>query len=208
MDGKWQKSTMKREEMKKRTVLYGGSFNPIHLGHLALGQYLLETQPVDEVWYMISPQNPLKQADGLLPDADRLELVRKAVEGCAGLAACDFEFRLPRPSYTVHTLEAIRRAFPDREFSLLIGADNWAHFPRWHQFRKILDENEIFVYPRTGYPLHTEDLPPQVHVLDAPLFDASSTDIREAIAGGNPESVAGLLPPAVYREILRRGFYR
>ena len=115
-----------------RTGIFGGSYNPIHIGHLALANYLCEYGELDELWFMVSPQNPFKaHSSDLWDDNLRLELVRLAVEGYPKLHASDFEFHMPRPSYTVNTLEKLREAYPDREFILIIGADNWLSFPRW-----------------------------------------------------------------------------
>lgn len=190
------------------TVVYGGSFNPIHRGHIALGQYLVGRGLAREVWYMVSPQNPLKPPAGLLPDAARLRLARLAVEGLEGLRASDFEFGLPRPSYTVHTLRALRAALPGRKLALLIGADNWVGFRRWYRWEEILDETVVFVYPRAGYPVDEAALPPGVQLLRAPLFPTSSTAIRQALHSGHDAEAAEWLPPRVYQEIKEKGYYR
>ena len=130
-----------------KTGIYGGSFNPVHHGHLQLARTLLREAGLDEVWFMVSPQNPLKQQSELLDDDKRLELVRLALQGEPGLVACDYEFHLPRPSYTYDTLSAMRRDFPDCSFTLLIGADNWADFQHWYKHDAILAEYPIMVYP-------------------------------------------------------------
>lgn len=199
---------MKSEKPLLPTVVYGGSFNPIHRGHLALGRSLVENGLAAEVWYMVSPQNPLKDRAELLPDADRLHLVEIAVAGQHGLKACDFEFGLPRPSYTVHTLRALRAAFPGRIFALLVGADNWACFRRWYHWEEILASTQVFVYPRPGFPLDGAALPPQVRLISAPLFPVSSTEIRRVLRSGHDEAAAEWLPPCVYQEIKSKGYYR
>ena len=129
--------------------IYTGSFNPVHIGHLALANYLCEFEGLDEVWFMVSPRNPFKQEDELMDDALRLELVRLAVEGYPKFRASDFEFHLSRPSYTVHTLEVLRRDYPEHEFYYIMGSDNWASFTRWYEWKRILDENQILInlYP-------------------------------------------------------------
>ena len=115
-----------------RTGIFGGSFNPIHNGHIILARQLKERAGLDEVWLMVSPHNPLKQHAGLLADEARMEMARKAVEGEAGIVASDYEMQLPRPSYTWNTLQALSREYPDREFVLMIGGDNWKLFDRWY----------------------------------------------------------------------------
>ena len=132
----------------KRIGLFGGSFNPIHLGHTALAAYICEQGLVDEVWLMVSPQNPLKQDLTLLDENERLHMARLAVAPYPMLKACDFEFTLPRPSYTYHTLQALREAYPDCTFSLIIGEDNWDNFHRWYRGEDIARETPIIVYPR------------------------------------------------------------
>ena len=132
----------------KRIGLFGGSFNPVHLGHTALAAYVCEQGLVDEVWMMVSPQNPLKQNLELLDEQHRLAMMQLAVAPYPALKACDFEFHLPRPSYTYHTLQALRTAFPDNTFSLIIGEDNWENFHRWYRGEEILRETPVIVYPR------------------------------------------------------------
>ena len=133
----------------KKVGIFGGSYNPIHIGHLALANYLCEFGDLDEVWFMVSPQNPFKaHSSDLWDDNLRLELVRLAVEDYPKLQASDFEFHLPRPSYTIHTLDALQEAYPDHEFSLIIGEDNWQCFGRWYRGEEIARETPIIVYPR------------------------------------------------------------
>ena len=134
----------------KRIGIFGGSFNPIHLGHTALAAYICEQGLVDEVWLMVSPQNPLKRDLTLLDENERLAMVRLAVAPYPTLKACDFEFTLPRPSYTYHTLQALRQAYSDCEFSLIIGEDNWQCFDRWYRGEDIARETPIIVYPRSS----------------------------------------------------------
>ena len=132
----------------KRIGIFGGSFNPIHLGHTALAAYICEQGLVDEVWLMVSPQNPLKRDSALLDESERLAMARLAVAPYPMLRACNFEFTLPRPSYTYHTLQALRKAYPDHKFSLIIGEDNWQCFDRWYRGEDIARETPIIVYPR------------------------------------------------------------
>ena len=132
----------------KRIGIFGGSFNPIHLGHTALAAYICEQGLVDEVWLMVSPQNPLKRDLTLLDENERLAMARLAVAPYPMLKASDFEFNLPRPSYTYHTLQALRAAYPEHEFSLIIGEDNWQCFDRWYRGEDIARETPIIVYPR------------------------------------------------------------
>ena len=131
-----------------RIGIFGGSFNPIHLGHTTLAAYICEQGLVDEVWLMVSPQNPLKRDLTLLDENERLAMARLAVAPYPMLRACDFEFGLPRPSYTYHTLLALRAAYPEHEFSLIIGEDNWQCFDRWYRGEDIARETPIIVYPR------------------------------------------------------------
>lgn len=178
-----------------RTGIYGGSFNPIHNGHLAIAREIRRRAALDEVWLMVSPQNPLKQVSDLLPDEQRLDMTRRAVEGEEGLVACDFEFHLPRPSYTWHTLTALSRDFPNREFVLLIGADNWAVFDRWYRGEDIVRQYEVVIYPREGSPVDAGTLPPNVRLVETPLHDVSSTQVRQLIREGR--DISPLVPESI-----------
>jgi len=191
--------------MRIKTGIFGGSFNPIHIGHLALANYLCEFEELDEIWFMITPQNPLKKEMVLLDDYKRLKLVKLAIEGYPRFMASDVEFQLPKPSYTIHTVDTLKNAFPDREFYLLIGADNWVHFKKWKDYQRILKENNILVYPRTGFDVNVKNMPTNVRYVKAPVFDISSTLIREAIKAG--KDVRFFLQSSVYQEIKRCKYY-
>ena len=186
--------------------LFGGSFNPIHLGHLHLGQWLCQKGVVDELWFLVSPLNPLKQGSSdLLPDESRLKLAQMAVYGKPRLRVSDFEMHLPRPSYMVRTLAELRTAYPDHEFILIIGADNWIRFPQWRESEEILRHHRLLVYPRPGYPIDPSTLPDNVRLVEAPLLPISSTQIREAIRQGHYHGRG--LPRNVWNEIKRMGYY-
>ena len=188
------------------TGIYGGSFNPIHLGHTSLGSWLVRQNLLDELWLLVSPHNPLKPAAGLLEDQARLRLARLAVGRKKGLRVSDFEFSLPRPSFMAHTLSCLREAHPDRDFVLVIGADNWIDFPRWRQPEEILRHHRLLIYPRPGYPIDPSTLPDGVMMVETPLLDISSTMVREAIAH-NPDYDGNGLDPRVWQEIKRKQYY-
>ena len=169
-----------------RTGIFGGSFNPIHQGHISLARQLREKAGLDEVWLMVSPQNPLKASADLLDDEMRMQMVRLAVEGEEGIIACDYEMHLPKPSYTWNTLQALSQDYPDREFVLMIGGDNWDLFDKWYHADDIRENYQIIVYPRRGFKGGIEGLD---------LIDISSTEIRQRIKDG--ESISQLVPEAV-----------
>lgn len=185
--------------MKKRIAVYGGSFNPIHIGHLALANYLCEWGEVDEVWFLISPQNPLKIIRDLLPEELRLDLVRAAIADYPCFKASDFEFHLPKPSYTYRTLEALKKEYPDFEFILLMGADNWLIINQWRNYEEIIAENRILIYPRLGYSISESALPSTVRLINAPVFEFSSSAIRQALREG--KDLRFFLPPSVYERL-------
>ncbi|SFW14186.1 nicotinate-nucleotide adenylyltransferase [Prevotellaceae bacterium HUN156] len=168
-----------------KTGIFGGSFNPIHNGHIALAKAALEQCGLDEVWLMVSPQNPLKQETDLLADNLRYEMVQQALQGVDGIVASDYEFHLPKPSYTWNTLQHLSKDYPNRQFTLIIGGDNWAHFERWCRWKDILRHYNVAVYPRDQY----------IGTFDAPLLDVSSTEIRQRIASG--EGIQGMVPDSI-----------
>lgn len=184
---------------RKTTGIFGGSFNPIHNGHIALARQILDKGDLDEIWFMVSPQNPLKSADTLADDNYRLTLVRAALEGETRLKACDYEFNMPRPSYTYDTLMALRRDYPDRDFTLIMGGDNWERFHRWYKWEEILRQFRIIIYPRQGAAIDTASLPANVRLVDTTLYNISSTEIREKISKG--EDISRLVPVAVAKSI-------
>lgn len=180
---------------KIRTGIYGGSFNPIHNGHIAIARAMLDCDAVDEVWLMVSPQNPLKQSADLLDEQLRLDMTRCATADIPCVTACDYEFHMPRPSYMWHTLQSLSRDYPDREFTLLIGADNWQVFDRWYHADDIIAHYPIRIYPRRGYDIEASTLPHNVKLVDTGLYDVSSTMVRERIRRG--EDVSQLIPASI-----------
>lgn len=188
------------ESFQGKIGVYSGSFNPVHIGHLALANWLCEFAGLDEVWFVVTPHNPFKERADLMDDRLRLEMVEKAVAGYPKFRACDVEFRLPKPSFTVSTLKVLKRSFPSASFSLIIGGDNWEKFDRWKDYREILSACEVFVYPRKGSRCAVDaGRFPGVHIVDAPEMEISSTFIRKALREGKdvrffvPEPVRGLL---------------
>ena len=174
-----------------KTGIFGGSFNPIHCGHIALAKEILRQTELDEVWLMVSPQNPLKEENELLDDSLRYQLAQKALEGVEGIEASDYEFHLPKPSYTWTTLQRLQQDYPDRVFSLLIGGDNWERFERWYHWKDILRNFDVVVYPRDG----------QAGTIQADLLPVSSTEVRERVRRG--ESIDGLVPAVIIDDVKR-----
>ena len=186
-------------------AVFGGSFNPIHNGHLAIAKAALRCADIDAVWLMVSPQNPFKEQHDLMEDNLRLRLARQGVaeEKVKNVVVSDFEFHLPRPSYTADTLDALASSWPEHDFSLLMGADNWLTFRHWHRHEHILASFPIIIYPRDGACIDPESLPLSVTLIDMPLFNISSTDIRRRLASG--ESIAALVPKSVSEELKSNG---
>lgn len=184
---------------KIKTGIYGGSFNPIHNGHIALARHLLHEAELDEIWFVVSPQNPFKVQQQLLADDKRLLLVHKALAPYPQLVASDFEFSLPRPSYMWHTLQGMSAQWPDRELHLIIGADNWLCFDRWYHADDIRRTYPIIIYPRQGYDITPADLPQGVRLVNTPLYNVSSTEIRADIAAGR--DISGKVPSTILSEV-------
>lgn len=189
----------------RRVGLLFGSFNPVHTGHLILAEHFATRTDLAEVWLVVSPHSPFKQARDLLPEAQRLELVQLALADNPRLRAESLEFSLPRPSYTSTTLDALRERHPSLEFVLLMGADNLPGLPRWHEAARLLAQTDIYVYPRPGIALPELSIFPRVQVIAAPLLDLSATFIRESLRAGH--SVRYLVPAAVERHIREAGYW-
>ena len=190
------------EELGEASIgIFGGSFNPIHNGHIALAKAFLEKENLNEVWFMVSPQNPFKVNQQLLADHLRLELVRKAIADNPHFRASDYEFQLPKPSYTWNTLQHLSHDYPTHRFTLLVGGDNWAAFDRWYHAEDILSNYKIVVYPRRGQEIDKSTLPTNVSLLQTPLIDVSSTDVRQRVEQG--EDISKLVPEEILNDIQR-----
>ena len=160
--------------------IYGGSFNPVHFGHVGLAKWVIENTDLDELWLVVSPNNPLKPAGLLAPEEERLAAVQEAIQEIPHVIASDFEFSLPRPSYTANTLRELQKKFPEHEFTLVIGEDNLAIFNQWKEYEYILQNYRIFVYPRNQINPNILNNPNIVFLREAPTFDISSTAIRRS----------------------------
>jgi len=178
-----------------RIAIFSGSFNPIHNGHLAIAHEVLNQGAADELWFLVSPQNPLKTNDDLLPENDRFEMVKLATENEPNMMASNFEFLLSRPTYTINTLEKLKIKYPQHQFLLLIGGDNFAIFHKWFDYQRIINEFGLIVYPRPGF--HDKAIPrfPNTTVISAPLIDLSATEIRDKLKKG--ESIDEMVPEKV-----------
>ena len=189
----------------KRTALFFGSFNPIHVGHLIIANTMLQQDGIDEVWLVVSPQNPLKERGTLLADHHRLAMTRRAVDDNYRLRVCDIEMNLPIPSYTVVTLAALGEKYPDREFCLVMGSDNLATFERWRNYEHIISHYRLMVYPRPGTAHCPLSNHPSVTMVDVPMIDISSSYIRSLIKQGR--DVRYLLTEPVYNYLTEMHFY-
>lgn len=185
--------------------LFFGSFNPLHIGHMTIAQYMVEFTDLDQVWLVVSPQNPFKEKKTLLDQHHRLMMARIATEEDARLYASDIEFQLPQPSYTVDTLTYLKEKYPQHEFSLIMGGDNLKSFPKWKNQEVILADHDIYVYPRPGISSPLEQHP-KVHLTQAPMMDISATFIRQSVLEG--KDVSFLLPAAVWTYLDEMNFYK
>lgn len=190
----------------RKTGLYFGSFNPIHVGHLIIAEYLVEHSDLQEIWFVVSPCNPLKKKSSLLDDRQRLYMVNLAIEDDDRFKASDVEFGLPQPSYTCHTLVHLSEKFPQREFALIMGEDNLQTFDKWLNYEWILENYPLYVYPRPGYDSAERRSHPAVTYVDAPQMELSSTMIRDNIK--QKKSIRYMLPPKVFQYLDEMGFYR
>lgn len=166
---------------KRKIGLFFGSFNPIHLGHLIIANYMVNFTTLDEVWFVVSPQNPFKNKKSLANMYDRLEMVNLAIAKMDKLKSCDIEFALPQPSYTIDTLTYLVAKYPNYDFSLIMGEDNLLGLSKWKNADIILRDFSIVVYPRPGYNATALKLHPSVHMTSSPIMEISSTFIRQAI---------------------------
>ncbi|WP_026998611.1 nicotinate (nicotinamide) nucleotide adenylyltransferase [Eisenibacter elegans] len=186
--------------------LFFGSFNPIHIGHLVIANTMAETTDLDQVWMIVSPQNPFKKQKNLLHEFDRYDMVQQAIADNAKLRVSDIEFHLPKPSYTIDTLTVIQERFAQHEFVLIMGSDNLRHFEKWKNHDKILKYFSLYVYPRPDSEATQWDNHPKVRWVAAPMMDISATFIRRCIEAR--QSIRYLVPDDVIAYIERKKFYQ
>jgi len=186
------------------TGLFFGSFNPIHSAHLKIAEYFIANTAIEDVSFIVSPQNPFKSDNSLLDTALRLELVALAVDDNPKLTCSDVELSLPSPSYTVNTLEHLRLLHPDRNYCIIMGTDNLQNFEQWKDFQFILDNYQLYVYPRRGSDGGNLKEHPNVHLIDSPLLEVSASEIREQLSS---EEAKKWLPEKVHEKILKEGYY-
>ena len=186
--------------------LYFGSFNPVHNGHMMIANYLTEYSDLEQVWMVVSPQNPLKPAKGMLQDYHRFHLVELAIGDYKKIKASKIEFDLPKPSYTIHTLAYLKEKFPQHQFALIMGADNLQTFHKWKNYELILEEHDLYVYPRVGSDGGDLKSHARVHWVNAPMMEVSSTMIRQAIK--DKKDITFFLPKAVADYIQEMSFYK
>lgn len=192
---------------KKRIGIYSGSFNPIHIGHQKLGEYLIDHHLVDEVWFVVSPCNPLKEKETLIDEYIRLDMMMMVIQQQKFFKVSDIEFTMPVPSYSIDTLHALTTLYPDFQFVLVIGSDNALVFDQWKDYTQILNEYPILVYPRHEYDFAlVSGIYPQMQLLESPYFDISSTQIRDFIV--QKKDVSQWLHPSVYQFIIENNLYR
>lgn len=186
--------------------LYFGSFNPVHNGHLIIANHLLYNSALEQVWMVVSPQNPLKKSSTLLNEYHRLHLVNAAIEGEKNLKASSFEFQLPKPSYTIDTLIHLQEKYPTHEFAIIMGSDSFCNIHKWKNYEVLLKEYQIYIYERPGFPVNVTDKQTMIHVVKAPLLEISSTQIRTLIKEG--KSIRYLVPDIVKEEIENNSYYK
>lgn len=186
--------------------LFFGSFNPIHIGHLFIADYMANNTSLDEVWFVVSPQNPFKAKSSLLSEFNRLHLVNLAIEGNSKLKASSIEFGLPKPSYTIDTLVYLEEKFPQHKFSLIMGSDNLKGIAKWKNSELLMEKCEIYVYERLGAEINKQDYSQNVHIEETPQISLSASYIREQLK--NRKSVRYLLPESVEKYILDAGWYQ
>lgn len=185
--------------------LFFGSYNPIHIGHLAIANYMVEFGSIDQLWFVVTPHNPLKKKKNLLDDYQRLELVNRAIGDDFRFRTSDIEFRLPKPNFTINTLTYLKEKHPGNDFYLIIGADNFVTFKKWKNWEILIRDYKFLVYPRPGFDHKSIKFGANFEIINAPNIEISSTFIRNAISKG--KDVRHFLNPAVHQYISEMGFY-
>ncbi|MDE5418940.1 nicotinate-nucleotide adenylyltransferase [Labilibaculum sp. DW002] len=185
--------------------LFFGSFNPIHIGHLAIANYMAEYTDLDQIWFVVSPHNPFKNKSSLLTDYHRLELVNRAIERYPNFKASNIEFGMPQPSYTIDTLTYLKEKNPTHQFSLIVGSDNLKNFTKWKNYDLILKNHGLFVYPRPDFESENIELKGNISIVEAPLMEVSSSFIRKAIS--EQKEIPFFMPESAYNYLKEMHFY-
>ncbi len=188
------------------TILYFGTYNPVHVGHMIIGQFIYENSNAKELWYVVSPQNPFKKNQTILDDRQRLHMVNLAINDPYHIKTSDIEFNLPKPSYTAVTLAHLSEKYPDKKFAIIMGSDNLVNFHKWKNHESILEHNQIIVYPRKGKETDRYEGHNNVHRIVAPEIELSSTMIRNGIKEGR--DVSQMLPFRVWEYLDSNSFYK
>ena len=195
-----------KPEKSYKTGLFFGSFDPVHIGHLIIAEYMTAHTDLDEIWFVISPQSPFKTGKKITSKETRNEMLELAISKNPKFSICDIEFRMPAPQYTHKTLNVLKEKYTEKQFGLIIGTDNLDAFDRWKNYEEIMRMVEIYVYPRPGFEINRFLSHPSIHFVEAPLIDISSTYIRESFIGNKP--LRYMLPEKVFDFITKEGLYR
>lgn len=195
-----------KSTIKLKIGLYFGSFNPVHVGHMAIANYLVEFSDIDQLWFVVSPQNPFKKQENLLDDFQRLEMVHRAIGDDQRFRVSNIEFKLPKPSYTIDTLTYLKEQFPNHTFSIIMGADNLLNIDKWKNSEIIRSNYGIIVYPRPWVDISAFKDKKNIQVINAPLIEISSTFIRESIKNG--KNVRHFIPLKAWEYLDEMNFYR
>ncbi len=189
-----------------KTGLFFGSFDPIHAGHLIIAQYFAEFSDLDNIWFVLSPQNPFKKNHQLLPERQRLDLIERAIANNPHFSSCDIELTLGTPSYTINTLRKLQEVFPDQTFVLIVGSDNMQSLGRWKDSEEIMNGYDIYVYPRPGHDIHSMPKHSRIRIFEAPMLEISSSAIRQMIEANKKPLY--LVPEQVLQKIESEGYYK
>ncbi len=187
-----------------KIALYFGSFNPIHIGHLIIANHVLSFSDVRQLWFVVSPHNPLKESSSLLKETHRFRMVQLAIDNEPRMRASNFEFKLPRPSYTIDSMTYLSEKYPQHEFQILMGSDSFSNIKKWKNYQVLLKQFKLLIYLRPGFPIDST-ISSNIEILNAPLLDISSTYIRSLIK--DKKSIRYLLPDAVIEEISSNHYY-
>ncbi len=185
--------------------LFFGSFNPVHVGHLIIANHVLNDTDLEQVWFVVSPQNPFKQSGSLLNEYHRLHLIQSAIEGETKIKASNIEFKLPKPSYTIDTLTYLHEKYPQHQFSIILGSDGFSNINKWKNYENIINSIKLYIYLRTGFDV-VNTIEANIEILKAPILEISSTHIRELIK--KKKSIRFLVPDVVNEEIESNHYYK